>query len=200
MLRKTGWFDGWVTMGTKQKIKVRLVAMKLSGQQANNRRRKAREDRDKRLNHSKEYYQMLDYHFFITSEDESLLTSKQIAEIYGLRWRIETIFKCWKSHFFIQKLIPQKCSLTKERVDAIIYMILIFILLFQVTFFNYMVMHAKKKGNFLISITKLSKFVANHIELLLYGDLDQRLTQILYYCSYDKRLDRKNFLQKVALS
>jgi hypothetical protein len=200
VLRKKGWFDQWVMIGTKQKLKVRMVAIKLTAQQASDRRRKARNDRDKRLNHGKLYYEMLDYHFFITSEDDSLLTSKQITELYGLRWRIETIFKCWKSHFFIQKLIPQKCSITKERADAIIYMILIFILLFQVTFFNYLVIQAKKRGYYLISLIRLCKFVSNHFELMLLKDPNPFIPQILYYCCYDKRLDRQNYLQKLNLS
>ena len=121
-----------------KKVLVRLVAQKLTQAQADSRVRKAKNHRDKRLNHSKDYYQLLQYNLFITTEEEKTFSIDQIAQLYQLRWRIETIFKCWKSHFHLQKIIPQNCSLTKERVESTMYMMLIFILLFPVTIYNTM--------------------------------------------------------------
>lgn len=200
-LKKSGRFDKWVLLGSMHKVRVRLVAVKLSEQQANERRRKAKNDRDRRLNHDEEYYQMLGYSLFILNEDEDIFTPEQIAEIYGLRWRIEIIFKCWKSHFNLQKIIPQNTSLKKERIEAIIYMMLIFILVFQASIYNYLLEYIyRKKSDILISLIKLSKFIALNILLFFVQDIETLCPQILYYCKYEKRKKRKNFLQNIILS
>ena len=199
-LKKYGNFDGWVKIGKKSQLRVRLVAIKLPNTQANARRRKAKQNRDKRLNHSKEYYELLGYHIFITSEESDRITSAQIADLYGLRWRIETIFKCWKSYFHLQKLFPQHGSLNKERVESIIYMFLIFILLTFVTIYNYLQKDIETEEDYKISIAKLSRFIANHIELILLDKPRLRLPKASYYCRYDKRYDRKNHIQKLILS
>lgn len=199
-IRKNKGIDRWVMLGSEAKLKVRLVAMALPSQQANERRRKAKGNRDKRLNHSKEYYALLGYSIFITSEPETTLTPKQILDIYGLRWRIENIFKCWKSHFFLQKLIPAQCSLTKHRAEAIIYMMLIFITVFQVNIYNFILMKAENTEECRISLCKLCRYIANNLSLFLEKDISSLLSQINYYCSYDKRKDRMNFVQKVHLT
>ncbi|MEW5694279.1 MAG: IS4 family transposase [Candidatus Hydrogenedentota bacterium] len=196
----TGKFDQWVLIGEKKKVKVRLVVLRLPEEKANLKRRAAKLNRDKRLNHSKEYYQMLDYLLFITTEDQETFSPLQIAQIYQLRWRIEIIFKCWKSNFHIQRLIPRGCSLTKERTEAIIYMMLIFILLFQVhTYINVLTATAKIKDGS-ISLYKLCQFIADNIDLFFEHNIRKLLPQIIYYCKYDKRTDRKNFTQKLILS
>ena len=198
-LKKTGRFDKWIMLGKDQKLKARLVAEKLAVEQVNNRRRKAKNDRDKRINHCKEYYEMLEYNLFITTEDKELLSSDQVARSYEIRWRIEIIFKCWKSNFHLQDLIPKNCSLTKERVEAIIYMMLIFILLFQVTIYNMTLVRTDKIKNCFISLVKLCKYIAININLFFENDFNSLLPKILYYCRYDKRYDRQNFAQKIKL-
>lgn len=198
-IRKNKGLDKRVILGGKKNLKVRIVAIRLPEQQANHRRRKARENCDARSNHSKEYYELLGYDIFITTENEILLTKKQIASIYGLRWRIENIFKCWKSHFNLQGLIPFKCSLTKQRVEAIIYRMLIFIVMFQVNIYNFVIMKTEKIKNCFISLIKLCKYMANNILSFLQYPINLLLDQIIYYCRYDKRKKRINYAQKLVL-
>jgi hypothetical protein len=198
VLRKKGVFDGRVLIGSNEKVEVRLIMQQLPEEQANRRRHKAKTDRDKRLNHSKDYYELLGYNIYITSVDQKDFSATEVIKVYGLRWRIETIFKCWKSQFKLQKLIPKGCSLTKDRVDIIIYMMLIFILLFQVTIYNYMNRHIKNKDNCIISLFKLCNYIANNITLFLENSLKILAPNIQYYCSYDKRKNRKNFMEKYA--
>ena len=196
ILKTQGCFDRWVCIGGKQQIKLRLVALAMPEEQANRRRHKAKCDRDLRLNHTKEYYQQLAYSIFITTESENQFTAMQIAKLYGLRWRIETIFKCWKSQFHLQKIIPQHTSLTKERIEAVLYMMLIFILLFQVTVFNYL-LRISQTAN--ISLTKLSRYIANNFKSFLEINLRALTPNLLRYCKYDTRKDRLNYLQKLKL-
>lgn len=198
-LQKQEGFDQWVMIGKEQKVKVRLVALKLPEPQANQRRRKARDNRDRRLCHSQQYYDLLGYHLFITSQQEDVFTATQIAQAYQLRWRIEIIFKCWKSQFHLQKLIPANGSLTKERAESIIYMMLIFIILFKVPIYQAALIAAQKIPGCFISLMKLCKYIATHVHLFFEEQLNFLMPKILYYCSYEKRRDRANFVQKLNL-
>lgn len=195
-LKKHARFDRWVMIGEKNKVKVRLVAVPLGQEQASRRRHKAKNDRDKRLHHTKEYYEQLGYSIYITTVNQEQFSPTQVVKLYGLRWRIETIFKCWKSQFHLQQLIPKQGTLTKERAEAIIYMMLIFILLFQLTVYNYL-LSIGACGT--ISLIKLSRYIANNIELFLENNFRTLAPNLIRYCAYDKRKDRLNFIEKLKL-
>jgi len=148
-----------------------------------------------RVHHSKEYYEQLGYSLYITTESEAQFRAEQIAKVYGWRWRIESIFKCWKSQFHLQRLIPQHVSLSKEWVKAILYMLLLFIVLFQVAVYNYLI--PKTTTTRSISLTKLSRYLADNIQLFFEKNLSQIEPSLLNYCTYEKRHDRKNFIEKL---
>ncbi|MEO8150607.1 MAG: IS4 family transposase [Bacteroidia bacterium] len=120
ILRKEKSFDQWVLIGAEQKVMMRLVILPLSKEQANQRRYKAKHDRDQRFNHDKKHYEMLGYSLLITTESKNVLTPLQVVKAYGCRWRIESIFKCGKSQFHLQKLFPSHVSISKQRAEAII--------------------------------------------------------------------------------
>ncbi|MEY4489550.1 MAG: Transposase domain [Verrucomicrobiota bacterium] len=65
---------------------------------ANERRRKARVDRDKRLRHDQKYYKLLGWTLLLTNAPKARLPLRTAVGVYRLRWRIEIIFKVWKSH------------------------------------------------------------------------------------------------------
>ncbi len=85
----------------KIKIPLRVLAQPL----ANPRRRKAKKDRDKRKNHSHSYYYLLGYAIDTTNLDAKHYIGEVLHRIYRLRWGIETLFKCWKSHLDIKDTI-----------------------------------------------------------------------------------------------
>ncbi|MBO9683755.1 MAG: transposase, partial [Flavisolibacter sp.] len=74
LLRTKGCIDQWVWIGKNKRLKVRLVMITLPFNQAAERKRKARKDRDRRANHCALYYQWLNYACFITNVDEQLWT------------------------------------------------------------------------------------------------------------------------------
>jgi hypothetical protein len=148
---------------------------------------------------------LLGWELFITNVPEETLDKKDIAEIYFIRWRIEIIFKCWKSYFKITE-IPDDAN--KTRMEAYIYCMLIFVVLFQVNFYNYYLerlsaksVKVKKHG---LSMMLVMQYFVSNINLLLLelnkdtlelGTLLDK--QIAYYCLYETRHDRVNYYHKI---
>lgn len=85
-----------VQLGTKYKLPARLVATRVPPKIAAERRRKARADRDRRLNHDAAYYELLGWSILLTNLPLALIEQTDLLELYRLRWRIENIFKAWK--------------------------------------------------------------------------------------------------------
>jgi len=206
MLKKRGNLDIEVFLGEKEKLPVRLIALPVEEEIANKRRRQAKTNRDKRCNPNKEHLYLLGWELFITNVSKEVLTSTDIAELYFIRWRIETIFKSWKSYFKIVE-IPKDAN--KIRCESYIYCMLIFIALFQVHFYNYCLSKIKMKAgstskNIEISLLRLMQFVTKNIEFILlcyWGESNRNddflFNQINYYCIYESRRDRVNFYQKL---
>jgi len=194
VLRKKGFFDQEVLVGKKKKIKMRLVINPLPTKQVAERKRKAKQDRDKRLNHSEEYYELLGYSIFITNIPKSLSCAEEISKLYGLRWHIEIIFKSWKSYFSLEKLIPSKCK-NPNRIYSMIYLWLLYILLFHTVWMNQNGLYLQKGMN--LSILKMAKFYSENFYLILTNKDEEQLKQLmLSKCKYDKRNDRLNLMQK----
>jgi hypothetical protein len=102
-LKRHGRFDQWVRIGAKGSITVRLVALPVPGQVANERRRKAKNNRDKRCKLKKAHLELMGWSVFVTTVPESIWTSDIVEKVYRVRWRIEIIFKAWKSHFHLSE-------------------------------------------------------------------------------------------------
>jgi hypothetical protein len=173
--------DQWVYMGAKQKVRVRLIMIPLGAQQAAEKIRKAKRDRDKRLNHSKAYYQWLRYTVLITNVEEKAWTAPQAMQAYRVRWHIEIIFKSWKSGFHMQQLLHEGCT-NENRVRVSIYLLLLFICLFIHK------VYAPDDKN--TSLLKLCKYAFVNIRQLFTISSSQLKLLIQKHCCYDKRKDR----------
>ena len=197
LLGKKGWFDGNVLVGKAEQLEMRLVVTALPKDKANERRRKERKNRDKRMNHSLEYYNQLGYTILLTNVPSEICSRKEIGQLYGLRWRIETIFKAWKSHFSLEEMIPNECK-NPYRIRCVIYLMLLQIITFQSIWMNYYTNENKlKEGERYFSLMKLAKFFSQHLHLILTSDNDEKIKmQLEKYCRYEKRNDRINTMEK----
>jgi len=173
-----------------------MIAIKLSPEQVNSRVRKARKNRDKRITYSKEYYQLLNYIIFITNVDEKVWDYKQVAQAYRVRWNIEILFKSWKSGFHIQDMLPEARKHT-ERVESVLYLMLIYITWFQILIYIPLRWDKKTFGKQL-SILKLATLVNSNLITYLTDTIDLKTKkEIVYHCCYDKRLDRLNASERL---
>lgn len=210
LLKNKELVDIDVLLGAKEKLHCRFVAVKVPDNIAGERKRKAKQNRDKRLNHNSEYMEMLEWVIYVTNVEREIWSYKEIIKAYRLRWIIEIIFKSWKSHFNITDLIPEKLKqnrntkdyldLYKQRLESVIFMMLIFIVLFQIhiyTYFVYKIFIKKKK---LISLLKLCDYVSRHKdEIFNSTNIDEFEDRLAYYTVYEKRKKRNNTLELLLL-
>ena len=195
-LKKYGRLDIDVIVGAKEKLVVRLVAIPVPEEVAAERRRKARRNRDRRLNPSKEHLTLLGWNIFIMNIDRDTLDADQIAELYGCRWRIETIFKSWKSHFNLTN-VPKA---SECRVKAYVYSTLIFVTLFQAYVFVRMYKKIYEESAKQLSLLKVCRFFKEQVWaiILFFNDPEILEDQISYHCTYESRKDRINYMQKIS--
>ena len=186
--------DKWVLIGEK-KLPARLVMVPVPKEVAAEKKRKAKQDRDKRLNHSKEYYDWLNFNVYITSVDEDTWATEDVFNAYRVRWQIEIIFKSWKtSGLNMQQLLHDECT-DPHRVKTCIYLMLLFATLFckklYLMVLNKMI---KSEEEEVISIIKLfAWFCEDFIEILSMSK--RKFTKIAFEkCCYEKRNTREHML------
>lgn len=191
LLKQNQIVDKWILIGVEHQVRVRLIMLPLSVRQTAEKIRKAKRDRDKRLNHSTEYYQWLAYNVFITTVNEEVWTAKDAARAYHVRWQIEIIFKSWKTGFHLQGLLHEGCG-NEHRVKVSIYLMLLFICLFMQKVYMRYKEDIEKNPDKRVSLVKLATFVSQNIlEIFMvsHGRLKELIAQ---YCCYEKRYDRTN--------
>jgi hypothetical protein len=194
-LKRDGFVDLNVHLGTHEQLPCRLVAIPVAPEVAAERRRKYKTNRDRRLNPSKAHLALLGWDIFITNVPPEMLAAQQIAEIYDLRWRIEIIFKSWKSYFNIAH-VPRANLI---RVQAHVYAMLLFITIFQVHFFVKLYRENLEKHGTQLSLLKVARFFKEHLWMLVLTrmNVDTVKEQIFYHCRYDSRTNRRNYAQQV---
>jgi hypothetical protein len=188
LLTDEGRLDRRVRIGSSERFPVRLVAIPLPPEVAGRRRQALRQNRDRRLNPGKEHLFLLGWAIFITNVPEEVWSADQIREIYRLRWRIEIIFKVWKSHFGIT---CYSRTASRFQIESLVYTRLISILVFHTAVYNPLLLQIDRQFAVKLSLLILSAFYVDYHWLIpiLTGSINKRLFQdvLIRFCTYDKR-------------
>lgn len=189
--------DWNILLGAQKKLPVRLIAQRVPEEVYQKRLEKAKNDRHNDANHSQEYYQMLAWTLIITNVPKEIWDFKQVIRAYSFRWRIEMIFKCWKSSFQLQEIFKNKTWIRPPAAVMFLYLILAFLTLIFVPLYRYCQQQLWDKRQVWLSIFKFADFVKEHLSDLLFSAVldDYLLDHLAYFCSYQKRKDRKNYLE-----
>lgn len=196
-LRPGATLDREVLLGQQEKFPVRLLAFPLPPQLAQERRRKARADRDKRLRHSKAYFYLLGWNLFLTNASQEQLPLATAAKLYRLRWRVEILFKAWKSHLGLHHL----SKIGRHQVEVLVYGLLLFVVLMHQN--TPLAAETSSLGSSdhpstPLSLLRVAQFFGSWLLTLLLAelqpsDLQQRMRQQMHaHCRYDSRR-RKNY-------
>lgn len=185
--------DMSVLLGLKKKVPVRLIGVKLPAAQAAERRRKAKK-KDSRSTPGKAYLQWVGWSFYITNLPARHYSVEQICQFYRLRWRIEILFKGFKSGLNWSWMFNHR-TLTYNRVMITIYMMLIYVLLCWQCY-RWFVTRCSS-----LSLLKfLSWYRLHYDELMQSGDLAPYVCFVTQQCRYEKRKTRDNYHQLAMIN
>jgi hypothetical protein len=196
---RTAPLDQDVLVGAKEQLPVRLVALKVSEELANLRRHRARHNHHHR-HPSKKHLFLLGWDLLLTNASPQQLPTAVVAKVYHLRFHIETIFKAWKSHFQLEDMPAG----SRAQVETLLYARLLLITIFQVCFlarWEYQLPNQAQP----LSILKVAAFMQLYLPVTLLSELQAHLEaamqrQVAYHCGYEKRRNRKNFVQQLELT
>ncbi len=195
LLRRYGELDRPFCLGDK-KVAVRLIAVRLPAAVAAQRRRLARQNRDRRSPPSAERLALLGWALFITNIPAQLWSARTVARIYGLRWRIEVLFKAWKSPFGLREMPAG----SQAQVQSLVYAKLLFITLFQVCFARWQ-LQLPGEDRPALSLLKVAQAVRDYLLTGVWShlaiDAPGAWRQFLdKHCRYERR-NRRHFLQEL---
>lgn len=194
LCKRRGIIDKKILIGRKEKVPVRIIMIPLPAKQVEERIRKAKEDRDKRLNHSPDYYEWIKYNVFITNVQEETLSAQETAKVYRVRWEIEILFKSWKSGGHLQAMLHEKCT-NLCRVKTTIYLLLMFFcMVMQKVYCKHYKSIEKVYGKYL-SLIKFLSYVCNNLMKVVNASRVKLKEQLLKHCCYEQRNNRVNMAQ-----
>ncbi len=191
-LTLNGAIDKIVLCGAKEKYKVRITAKPVKVEIANLRRMKAKKESSSK-NPSKELLALMSWSIFITTIHTETFTFEMILKLYGLRWRIENIFKTWKSHFSFSKIH----NVSEKQLRVLLTARLAMITFIYQGLFNPLSMEIRKISKKHLSLMKFTRYIRKNIVIIFkIADIrkmsKKRLLAIIRYCTYDLR-KRENF-------
>jgi|WetSurSiteA1Bulk_404760.scaffolds.fasta_scaffold25312_1 hypothetical protein len=196
LLNVNDFLDMWVDAGPDQSLHFRLIAFPVPEEMANLRRMKAKKA-VKGHKPSREILKLMSWSIFLTTIADPSITANEIAAFYGLRWRIENIFKTWKSYFNFQKVH----NVPEIQLRVLLKARLIMITLAYERLFLPLLHKLRKTNSQPLSLIKFMRYITRNLNLLSIRfnpkSPPPRLCSALQrYCSYDKR-SRTNFITEM---
>ena len=202
VLQTKGHIDMEVLLNNDSKTRMRLVATPVSEELANIRRMKLKKESSSKKPSAK-LLQLMSWTIYITTVLDPSITFDNIFAMYELRWRIETIFKSWKSCLSFSKL---------HNVSEIQLRVIITARLTAIAIIHRFIYAPASQRIFQyygrrLSLVKLTRYLTeiknNTAEiiciLLKTTGKHALLNPLARYCTYDKR-KRLNFCEKMDLA
>jgi len=201
-LEKQGAADMTVRLNNKRQTAVRLIAERVSDEIAGERRRKAKLENKSKP--TEKYLKMLSWSIYITTLSEEEYGYREILGLYSLRWRIEIIFKSWKSSMAFDKIH----NVSKTQLHIILAARFIMALIITQHLYSPCRSVIRQGLNRHLSLIKtvryLSKYpcriakLINELHQIEKGNLKE-IRRLAKYCCYEKRKDRLNFEEMIEL-
>jgi len=109
--------DRQVLLGP-ERAPMRLVALPVPEEVANLRRHRAKNSAQRRHRSapSQMHLFLMGWNIFLTNVPASIWSPKNLVAVYRLRWRVEIVFKTWKSHLGLRRLNCRTAALVQLSV------------------------------------------------------------------------------------
>lgn len=194
MLKKQTCLDIDALLGIKSRVPVRLVCCPVPEQVANKRRRKAK--RNRRNTSSQKHLFLMGWDIFISNVGRDVWEKKDFQPVYRLRWRIEIMFKAWKSHLRIREL-----NFSSEPMLRL--SIMTKLLFCALTHNTCAALELMSPNNMHVSLLRTARILADCASLVAAMVLDIHPAQFLSYliqsqAFYEQRHDRENYTQLIT--
>ena len=139
--------------------------------------------------------ELLSWTIFITNVDEQTWTAQQVLQAYGFRWRIEIVFKCWKSKLGFAQMFSEKKQPGPAQALIVFHLFLAWLCLFFVRYYSFFLHAVFQSCQRMVSLMKFADFFKEHFtELALSPDPSEFLGFVAYYCTHEKRKARPSQL------
>jgi hypothetical protein len=198
LLQQKGHLDMEVRLNHPSRTRVRLVAIPVDEETANRRRQKLKKESHGK-NPSADLLFLQSWTILITTLPVEVASRERIQEMYGLRWRIEMIFKMWKSHWHLDRIH----NVSEAQLKVLLGARLIAAALFQQGIYLLASQRIRETSGHILSLMKLTRYLARfphrlaEIWMALQEPSEPHpiLEVLIRYCTYDKR-KRLNYVQK----
>jgi cytochrome c oxidase subunit IV len=161
-----------VLLSEKHQVPVRLVAIKLTPQQAQKRRRMAKDQRHKNSPITEKAFYLMSWNLFVTNVNSTVWDVQSVYNAYSLRWHIEMIFKCWKSKLNFTSFFKNCYGRNPVKPEIILLLILIWLVLVFIPRFNAVANVIWKQYKRIVSPMRYDDFMSTQMKFL--GQLDLR--------------------------
>jgi hypothetical protein len=147
-----------VFIGNSKKLPVRLI-VELMPEEVFRKRNTKLQKYNKANGHktSNQIKDRLRFNLFVTNVESDKMEVREVSILYKLRWQVELVFKCWKSHMKINNIQKMKY----ERFTAILYGKLLLILINNEIIHNIRCKLFRTKKR-LLSMVKCAKTMQEH--------------------------------------
>lgn len=194
LLKERKIIDIPILLGTP-KLRVRLIAIPIPKKEEEQRRRKA--NLNKKIKYTDLYKFLLGWNLMVTNINVHDCSAEDVYKLYSLRWRIESIFKMWKSYMNFDDF-SNVASL--EQLLITIVAKLIWVTLIHQTAIEIFVQKIERELNREVSFFQLYNLINENINKYIYAISNYKEREfyeklIIKTCLYEKRNDRQNYTQ-----
>ena len=188
-------------VGIEKQVPMRVVFIKLPLDVEEKRREDAlKKAKSKSIKYSKEYLALLGWSIYITNVPLSTLSILDIWKIYTFRWRIEIIFKAWKSHLKLAMVIKDKGFINPCHLLIRLYLMMVWVTLCLIPAYNFYQNKIYKQEKRFVSLAKFADFFRNNfLELVNELNWERFIPLIKQFCLYDRRKNRKNMFEQLYM-
>ena len=156
-----------------------------------------RTNRDRRTTPSAERLYLLGWNLLITNVPRSLWPAKALQPIYRLRWRVEMIFKAWKSHLGLRQF---NCRTAPLLSLSVLTKLLFCIIVYQLCNALELLADDHRQHVSLLRLARILGHCACWFAATLLGLTLERWIEahLRHHAFYEIREDRKDFYELLA--
>lgn len=194
-LKREGEIDKILLIGKHNQYTIRVMAKRVDATTKELRKLRACK-KSSHKNPSPELLELMGWTIYVTTIFDKEITFDLLNQIYNFRWRIEIIFKTWKSYFNFAKIH----NVSEAQVKVLLHARLVMITLLQQRIFNNLSREVFEKIGRELSMMKFMRYAIQNIyslgQYFCKGSVTDKFIDVLKtFCLYDSR-KRLNFEQK----